>query len=582
MASMTSSKQVTLFALDCGATNWRLYRVGYRLEGNSIRIIGDPQPSPLTSFSERKLPAIFTLTPEGSAIESIGEVSQGQLEDETARERVREYFKPCIGAHLEANPLPHQKRYTHAQALEFTRMLLEAVVEQIREEKWRASAFDERVRFAFAYPVHWGADHGGAILDDFKALVMTCFSEKIRQQIAFVPEPEGAILSLKQQGLLSGAAGGGVTLIVDVGGSTTDIVAGTVDPRTGELLYLGRYGEPFGGGLYDAELSKYLADALRIPASALADDPSAMMTLRIYAQRLKESLSRQRLHSSAGGGDPTAQRMITLVLRDGQVYRHLMSLDRSSFDQIARHLDQAFEALIDKAMKAFGLTEKDIGQAALVGGGAQLFSIVRHMRERFGEEKVVLADNPDEIVVRGVGLAYGASVGPLEPGASLVIEPPPMAEPSGAADPVLDADLHREAESASEAGLQLISPEGRIYPLNLGVTKVGRARQSHIWLESEKVSRNHAELQLNGDTLTVSDLGSTNGTFVNGVRLDANLPHLLQIGDEIRFGDRIFIVTAQSSNGLARKKGVRGGAQHPHAHPFFGNFSVWLNSYYLL
>ncbi len=529
---MVNDKQVTLFALDCGATNWRLYRVGYRLDGNLIRILGDPQPSPLTSFSERKLPAIITLNPEGSAIESFGEVSQGQLEDENVRERVREYFKPCIGAHFEESPLPHQMRYTHAQALEFTGMLLEEVVEQIRKEKWRASGFDEQVRFSFAYPVHWGYDHGGAILEEFKALTRGCFSENIHAQIDFVPEPEGAILSLKRQGLLGGKAGDGVTLITDVGGSTTDIVAGQVDPRTGELLYLGRYGEPFGGGLYDAEIAKYLADELSIPASALADDPAALMTLRIYAQRLKESLSRQLLHGGDGEGDHSAQRMITLVMRDGQVYRRLIKLDQRRFNQMAGHLNQAFEEMIAKAINVIGLADKEIGQVALVGGGVQLFSIVRHLRERFGDEKIVLADNPDEIVVRGVGLAYGASVGTLEPGVSLVIEPPPVADPDHDDRPV------------SEAILQLVSPDGKIYPLNVGVTRVGRARASHVWLESDKVSRNHAELHRTADAVELVDLGSTNGTFLNDERLQANQPHTLIVGDEVRFGDREFTLNA--------------------------------------
>ncbi|MBC8505148.1 MAG: FHA domain-containing protein [Anaerolineales bacterium] len=539
---MGNGKQVTLFALDCGATNWRLYRVGYRLNGNLIRIMGDPQPSPLTSFSERKLPAIFTHTPDGSAIESFGEVSQGQLEDENARERVREYFKPCIGSHLEPNPLPHQKRYTHAQALDFTRMLLEAVVEQIRGEKWRASAFDESVRFAFAYPVHWGYDHGGVILEDFKALVLGCFPEKIHTQIEFVPEPEGAILSLRRQGLLSNAHGG-VTLIVDVGGSTTDIIAGQIDPRTGELLYLGRYGEPFGGGLYDAEMAKYLADELNVPASALADDPSAMATLRIYALRLKESLSRRLMQNGNSGDDISAQRMITLVMRDGQVYRSLMKIDQTTFSKVAGHLNQSFQDLIARAIKAIGLTDQDINQVALVGGGVQLFSIVRHLRERFGDEKVVLADNPDEIVVRGVGLAFGAAMGTLKPGVSLVIELPPVAELEEDAEPVSNADTTQDADSVSEVGLQLVSPEeGKAYPLNIGVTKVGRARECLVWLESDKVSRIHAELHRTDESIELIDLGSTNGTFLNDERLTANQTLMLHVGDELRFGDQVFTI----------------------------------------
>ena len=532
---MTNGKQITLFALDCGATNWRLYRVSYLVNGNLISVLGEPQPSPLTSFLERRLPAILTLNPAGTGIESFGEVAQSQLEDENARDRVREYFKPCIGAHLEDNPLPHQKRYTHAQALNFTRMLLDVLVEQIKKEKWRASNFDDRIRFAFAYPVHWEHDHAGAIFNDFKNLVLGAFPENIHQHIRFVPEPEGAILSLKRQGLLDTPTGGGVTLIIDVGGSTTDIVAGKVDPKTDELLYLGRYGEPFGGGLYDAEMAKYLADALHIPPSALAEDPSALVTLRTYGQRLKESLSRQLLHAQPGAANPTSQRMITLVTRDNKIYRKLIKLDQNTFAQIAGHLDQTFQNLIVKAVQTIGLEDKDIGQVALVGGGVQLFSIVQHLRDRFGEGKVILADSPDEIVVRGIGLEFGNSLGTLEPGASLILAPaPPVGEPIPA------------EETPPTGKWELTSPEGQTYLVGEGITKIGRARDCGIWLESEKISRHHAEIRLEEDALSVVDLGSTNGTFVNEERLQSNQPHPLKNGDEIRFGDRELRVKSET------------------------------------
>lgn len=278
---MSNSTQETLFAFDCGATNWRLYRVAYEVDGTTARMLGEPQSSPLTSFVDRRLPAIILLNPDGTALESFGEVAQHELEDEKVRERVREYFKPCIGAYLEKRPLPHQKRYTHGEALEFTKMLLEAVLDQLRLEKWPGSSFDERVRFSFAYPVHWRYDHEGAIFDEFRQKVLGCFPEHLRDQVRFVTEPEGAILSLHRQGLLSAPEDGGITLIADVGGSTTDLIAGQVVPNTGDLEYARRYGEPHGGGLYDAELAKYIADELSIPASALADDPSALVSLRI-------------------------------------------------------------------------------------------------------------------------------------------------------------------------------------------------------------------------------------------------------------------------------------------------------------
>ncbi len=520
--------QLTLFALDCGATNWRLYRAEYQREGNALRILGDPQPSPLTSFAERKLPAALTLTPDGIAIESIGEIAQMQLEDETARARVREYFKPCIGAHLEAAPLPHQQRYTHAEALDYTRLMLAAVLEQIRREKWRSSAFDERLRFAFAYPVHWRDEHNGALFAEFQALVQGCFPSDMHSYLRYVAEPEGAILSLKQQGLLHRGSVSNTTLIVDVGGSSSDIVAGQLDRHSGELLILGRYGQPFGGGLYDAALASFLANEMGIPGAALADDPAALTTLRVFSKRLKEALSRGLLQNPEG--EVSAQRTLTLVLRDGQIYRRLVKLDLATFEQVAGPLNQNFETLIGDALSTMSLSNNEIGQVALVGGGAQLYNIVRHLRKRFGDTKVVLADNPDEMVVRGVALEYGTQMGMLHPGASLVIAPPSKLTTAP------------DADTAPEPEWRLVTSEGQVQRIAVNATKVGRARGAHIWLDSEKVSRHHAEIQLRGGTLAVTDLGSTNGTFVNGERIPAELPHLLKEGDEIRFGDRVFHV----------------------------------------
>lgn len=525
---MASGKSITIFAIDCGATNWRLYRAEYRQNGNQIRIQGEPQPSPLTIFSERKLPAILTLNNEGTAVENIGEVSQAQLEDENSRQRVREYFKPCIGAHLEPNSLPHQQRYSHTEALNYTQWMLQQLVNQIRGEKWRGRAFDGSIRFTFAYPVHWQFAHDGQILADFQEIILACFPESFQKQIDFIPEPEGAILSLNRRGLLDSSSNAGVTLIVDVGGSTSDIVAGRLDPHTGELLYLGHYGEPFGGGLYDAAMADYLVEALGIPAAEMNSDPSALMTLRVYGQRLKESLSRQLLQSNDHQSAGSAQRMITLVMRAGQIYRQLVRLDQALFAQIAGQLDQAFVELIDKALASNNLSEDQIGQVALVGGGVQLFSIVRHLRSRFGDRKVVLTDNPDEIVVQGIGLAYGIKMGEFEPGASLVIEPPSSVGPA------------RQDDTASEQVYKLISTDGKTFLVQPGSTKIGRARESHIWLDSDKTSRNHAELRRAGGNVAVVDLGSTNGTFVNNERIQANQPQLLQGGEEIRFGDRTF------------------------------------------
>lgn len=50
------------------------------------------------------------------------------------------------------------------------------------------------------------------------------------------------------------------------------------------------------------------------------------------------------------------------------------------------------------------------------------------------------------------------------------------------------------------------------------------------------VSRTHAQLHLEGEHLFITDLGSTNGTYVGGERLAARKPHQLRKGDELLLG----------------------------------------------
>ena len=74
---------------------------------------------------------------------------------------------------------------------------------------------------------------------------------------------------------------------------------------------------------------------------------------------------------------------------------------------------------------------------------------------------------------------------------------------------------------------------GREFELS-GATVVGRDQSAGLVVDDPEASRRHASLSVEGDTLTVEDLGSTNGTFVNGVKLAA--PKRLDPGDVIRIG----------------------------------------------
>ena len=61
------------------------------------------------------------------------------------------------------------------------------------------------------------------------------------------------------------------------------------------------------------------------------------------------------------------------------------------------------------------------------------------------------------------------------------------------------------------------------------------------------VSRNHAAIYRSEDTLTLVDLGSANGTHLNGQRLIPEQPRVLRDGDEIRFGKLVVHIYFKTS-----------------------------------
>jgi len=60
-------------------------------------------------------------------------------------------------------------------------------------------------------------------------------------------------------------------------------------------------------------------------------------------------------------------------------------------------------------------------------------------------------------------------------------------------------------------------------------------------LDSPVISRMHARVDQREDCFYLTDLRSTNGTFLNGSRLAANRPYLLKEGDEVMLADLKFL-----------------------------------------
>ncbi len=82
--------------------------------------------------------------------------------------------------------------------------------------------------------------------------------------------------------------------------------------------------------------------------------------------------------------------------------------------------------------------------------------------------------------------------------------------------------------------------EPEIHSLRLDVTLLGRDSGCHIRIKSKTVSRRHAEIRLEAQGFTVHDLGSENGTYLNGERITVAVA-VLKHGDKVRFGDSEFV-----------------------------------------
>lgn len=81
----------------------------------------------------------------------------------------------------------------------------------------------------------------------------------------------------------------------------------------------------------------------------------------------------------------------------------------------------------------------------------------------------------------------------------------------------------------------LVDAAGNVYTLRPGVNTVGRLN-ADVLLADPSVSRSHARILVQNGSVTVEDVGSTNGTFVNGQKLTPQVPVPLTDGAEITFG----------------------------------------------
>jgi hypothetical protein len=101
--------------------------------------------------------------------------------------------------------------------------------------------------------------------------------------------------------------------------------------------------------------------------------------------------------------------------------------------------------------------------------------------------------------------------------------------------------FRRPAPLATRAILRVWSSDGAERTIDVDGTplSVGRASDNGLVIADTKVSRHHGRLQARRGTLVYTDLGSTNGSRVNGIRVDEIA---LGLGDRLLVGDTVLVV----------------------------------------
>jgi len=128
--------------------------------------------------------------------------------------------------------------------------------------------------------------------------------------------------------------------------------------------------------------------------------------------------------------------------------------------------------------------------------------------------------------------------------------PPPPPPPQKSSATMMDAPKPQKgasetfiAEDSAEPVLAYLivksgTRTGTNYPLKKSIIKIGRDQGNDIIIDDKKSSREHAKLKMEDGKFVLYDLASSNGTYVNGVKIQNQS---IMDSDEIQIGDSVLV-----------------------------------------
>ncbi len=117
---------------------------------------------------------------------------------------------------------------------------------------------------------------------------------------------------------------------------------------------------------------------------------------------------------------------------------------------------------------------------------------------------------------------------------------PPTSSGRGDLEKQLDLVVTHAGSKRGKAFLMVSTGEaaGTVFPLTHSSLLIGRSPEAEVRINEQAISHEHARLEMTGARCTIQDLGSTNGTYVNGQRIVQSV--VLTGGDTIRAGSTTF------------------------------------------
>jgi len=162
--------------------------------------------------------------------------------------------------------------------------------------------------------------------------------------------------------------------------------------------------------------------------------------------------------------------------------------------------------------------------------------------KRLSDGESVEIKDATELMFGSVTLKYEAPLASID---EAVEEPEPEeAEEPTEPDVVAEVETEPETEPVEEttvlAAFLVSKDDSMRFEIAEGTNTIGRRDGSDIVISDPYISGSHAELVAENGVFTITDVGSTNGTFVNGVRLEPNQPKDILDSDEVTIGQKIF------------------------------------------